>query len=200
MAEFLDLTQLFEDGMPGFRMKDRTGTATEFTAHVRPFMSHADSMPNYQGKASFESRKSVSRPPSAPISTRPAIATPAWAISRHWRFPHSSIAASSSTPVIAPRTGHCLPIGCHRPLIWQGRAVLINFGWDRYVGERKTTDAFPYVDRSGLEHLLTAGIALFGVDALNADNPADHGKTGPYLVPEAPDPHRRESPRARPPT
>ncbi|MDA8336528.1 MAG: hypothetical protein M0Z41_16320 [Peptococcaceae bacterium] len=50
----VDLSHSFEDGMPGFRMKDREGKVTELTARIRPFLTYEQSLPLYQGQASFE--------------------------------------------------------------------------------------------------------------------------------------------------
>ncbi len=38
---FVDLTHVFEDGMPGFRLGD-----VQYTARIRPFLTHEDSRPN----------------------------------------------------------------------------------------------------------------------------------------------------------
>src|SRR5437762_8881073 len=51
---FIDLSQVFYDGMPGVRFKRETGETVELTAHIRPYMTHAQSSRHYQGKASFE--------------------------------------------------------------------------------------------------------------------------------------------------
>ena len=50
----IDLSQVFYDGMPGVRFKRETGETVELTAHIRPYMTHAQSSRHYQDKASFE--------------------------------------------------------------------------------------------------------------------------------------------------
>jgi kynurenine formamidase len=53
-----------------------------------------------------------------------------------------------------------------------GRAVLVNFGWDRHWG----TDVYrshPFVSREVVNKLCDAGIALFGVDCSNVDSTSD---------------------------
>ncbi len=51
---FVDLSHTFEDGMPGFTMKTSDGRTASFTASIRPFLTHEQSRPFYDGKASFE--------------------------------------------------------------------------------------------------------------------------------------------------
>jgi kynurenine formamidase len=53
-----------------------------------------------------------------------------------------------------------------------GRAVLMNFGWDRHWGT-ETYRSHPFVSREVLARLRDAGIALFGVDCSNADSTND---------------------------
>ena len=54
MPKFIDLSHTFEDNMPSFRMKTPDGSITQCTARIKPFLTHAQSKPNYNGKASFE--------------------------------------------------------------------------------------------------------------------------------------------------
>lgn len=168
MPRFIDLTQTFEDGMPGFRMKDGTGEMVEFTAHIKPFLTHQQSEPNYDGKASFEITE---------VSFQTSIGTHMDA-PRHRHKGMDDIASLDISTLISPGividARHCSP---DRPLTaddlpakehLHGRAALINFGWDKHWGT-EAYYSFPHVDRTGLQHLLDAGIALYGVDALNAD-------------------------------
>ncbi len=50
----VDLSHVFEDGMPGTRFKAESGETVELTARIRPYMTHAQSLRHYDGKASFE--------------------------------------------------------------------------------------------------------------------------------------------------
>jgi kynurenine formamidase len=172
MSNFIDLTQPFADGMPGFRMKNSADEMTEFTARIRPFLTHEQSKPNYDGKASFEITE---------VSFQTSIGTYLDA-PRHRHEGMDDIASLSISSLVAPGVvidaRHCTP---EMPLTDEdlpakgeltGRAVLINFGWDQYWG-MEDYYSYPYVDRAGLQHLLDARIALFGVDALNADWPKD---------------------------
>lgn len=172
MTEFVDLTQVFADGMPGFRMTGRDGVLTEFTASIEPFLTHQQSKPNYRGKASFEITQ---------VRFQTSLGTYLDA-PRH-RFPGGADIAS--LPLSSLILGGIVIDGRsarpQRPLTradlppqsaLEDRAVLINFGWDRYWG-REEYYRYPHVDRDALRHLLDAGIKLFGVDTLNADDTAD---------------------------
>ncbi len=168
MGKFIDLTQTFEDGMPGFRMKNKDGEMTEFTAHIRPFLTHEESKPNYGGKASFEITE---------VSFQTSIGTYMDAP----RHRHDGLGDIASLPIsslvaegVVIDARHC---DQDKPLTatdfpstteLKGKAVLINFGWDKHWGA-EAYYSFPHVDRSGLQHLQDSGISLFGVDALNAD-------------------------------
>ena len=172
MSRFVDLTQTFEDGMPGFRMKDSAGEPVEFTARIKPFLTHEESEPNYDGKASFEITE---------VSFQTSIGTYMDA-PRHRHKGMGDIASLDISTLISPGVvidaRYCSP---ERPLTAEdlppqehlsGRAVLVNFGWDKHWGT-EAYYSFPHVDRTGLQHLLDARIALFGVDALNADSIKD---------------------------
>ncbi|MCB0198420.1 MAG: cyclase family protein, partial [Anaerolineae bacterium] len=53
-SKFIDLSQTFEDGMPGFKLKNEDGSFTQYTAHIYPFITHEQSKPKYEGLAEFE--------------------------------------------------------------------------------------------------------------------------------------------------
>jgi kynurenine formamidase len=172
MASIIDLSHTFADGMPGFRMKNRDGVRTEFTARIGPFLTHEESKPNYLGKASFEITE---------VSFQTSLGTYLDA-PRH-RFPcRADIADLPLSSLILdgvvidarhaapdrPLSRHALPAAG----LLKGKAVLVNFGWDRHWGTEQYY-SYPFVERDALSYLMDAGIGLFGVDALNADNPVD---------------------------
>jgi arylformamidase len=168
----IDLSQLFYDGMPGPRFKSQAGEAVELTARIRPFMTHADSTRHYQGKASFEI---------SDVSFQSSVGTKLDA-PRH-RFQGAADIASLELDrlvldgvVIDARHAHpgqALGSGDLRfPEHLAGRAVLMNFGWDRHWAT-ETYRSHPFVSREVLTKLCKAGIALFGVDCPNADCPED---------------------------
>ncbi|MCB9959846.1 MAG: cyclase family protein [Rhodospirillaceae bacterium] len=172
MGAFVDLTQTFRDGMPGFRMKDAAGEMTEFTAHIRPFLTHAQSRPYYDDKASFEITEvsfqtSLGTYLDAPCHRHPGRGDIASLPLEGLILDGVVVDGRHATPE-RPLAAADLP----EAAALAGKAVLIHFGWDRHWGS-EAYYAFPHVDRSGLQHLQAAGIALFGVDALNADCPRD---------------------------
>ena len=50
----IDLSHEFYDGMPGFKYKNEDGSETPFEVSIRPFLTHEQTRPRYQGKAEFE--------------------------------------------------------------------------------------------------------------------------------------------------
>lgn len=172
MTRIIDLSHVFADGMPGFRMRNKSGDQTEFTARIRPFLTHEQSEPNYQGKASFEITE---------VSFQTSLGT--YLDSPRHRFPGradiADLALSSlildgvlvdarhATPE-KPVSRNDLPLASQL----EGKAVLIHFGWDLHWGTPQYY-TYPYVERDGLRYLRDAGIRLFGVDALNADSASD---------------------------
>ncbi|AQQ07512.1 cyclase [Roseibium algicola] len=172
MTRFIDLTQTFENGMPGFRMCDKAGQATEFTARIHPFLTHEESKPNYGGNASFEITEvhfqtSIGTYLDAPRHRHEGMGDIA-SLEISSLISHGIVIDARGCSPNTPLTAEDLP----RADTLAGRAVLINFGWDRHWGAEEYYN-FPYVDRRGLQHLLDSEISLFGVDALNADCPKD---------------------------
>jgi len=168
----IDLSQAFYDGMPGARFKTEGGEVVELTAHIRPYMTHVQSRRHYQDKASFEITD---------VAFQSSVGTKMDA-PRH-RFEDGEDIASIGLNrlvlegvVIDARHAHA-----GQQLDWTdlefpenlaGRAVLMNFGWDRHWGT-ETYRSHPFVSREVLARLRDAGIALFGVDCSNADSTND---------------------------
>jgi len=131
---FIDLTHTFEDGMPGFRMKDPEGELVQYSATVSPFLTHADSAPFYDGQASFEITE---------VTFQTSIGTYLDA-PRH-RFPdRHDIAGYALENLVLPGcvidVTQCVPDRSVMPddlpsdFDPSGKAVLFRFGWDRYWG------------------------------------------------------------------
>ena len=168
----VDLSHVFHDGMPGVRFKSETGESVELTAHIRPYMTHAQSRHHYDGKASFEI---------SDVAFQSSVGTKLDA-PRH-RFEGADDVASIelSRLVLDGVVIDARHAGPRQQLGWTdlpfpgqlaGRAVLVNFGWDRHWG----TEAYrshPYVSREVVIKLCEAGIALFGVDCSNVDSTED---------------------------
>jgi len=168
----IDLSQAFYDGMPGVRFKRATGEAVELTAHIRPYMTHAQSSQHYQNKASFEITD---------VAFQSSVGTKLDA-PRH-RFQGADDIASIELNrlvldgiVIDARQaqpGQQLRlIDLQFPEHLAGRAVLLNFGWDRYWGSEPYR-SHPFISREVVARLCDAGIALFGVDCSNVDSTND---------------------------
>jgi len=169
---FIDLTHTFEDGMPGFRMRGPEGEVVQYSAAVSPFLTHADSEPFYDGKASFEITE---------VTFQTSIGTYLDA-PRH-RFPdRHDIADYSLENLVLPGcvidVTQCKPERSVMPddlpsgFDPSGKAVLFRFGWDRYWGHEAYFD-YPFIGRDVLTLLRDGGAELVGVDTLNIDDSSD---------------------------
>lgn len=169
---YIDLSHTIEDGMPGFRLKNEDGTVTPFTAHVRPFLTHDQSRPRYQGKAEFEITD---------ISFQSSVGTYIDSPYHRHRAMRdiSQIALDEvilSGVVIDMRGRNAFEAvsltDAHASLDLAGKAVLFNFGWDRHWG---TDDyyTYPFLSRDAIQSLIAAGVKLVGVDTLNIDDARD---------------------------
>jgi arylformamidase len=168
----VDLSHVFRDGMPGVRFKSETGETVELTAHIRPYMTHAQSLRHYDGKASFEI---------SDVAFQSSVGTKMDA-PRH-RFEGADDVASIelSRLVLDGVVIDARHAGVGQQLDWTelqfperlaGRAVLVNFDWDRHWGT-ETYRSHPFVSREVVARLCDAGIALFGVDCANVDSTQD---------------------------
>ncbi len=172
MTSFIDLSHDFEDGMPGFRLRNEDGTVTPFTAHIRPFMTHAQSAPHYHGLAAFEVTE---------ITFQTSVGT--YLDSPYHRYPdRRDIAALRLEEVILPGLvidvrgrGPFEPVGADvlpSALDLAGRAVLFNFGWDQHWGT-ELYHSYPFISRDLIAALVTRGVKLVGVDTINIDDSHD---------------------------
>jgi len=165
----IDLSHTIENGMPGFKLKNDDGTVTQFTAHVRPFLTHEQSRSHYDGQAEFEITE---------ISLQTSIGT--YLDSPYHRHrDRRDISQIALGEVILPgvvidvrgkAAFEAVDLGPASNLA--GKAVLFNFGWDCHWG----TDAYfayPFLSRAALEFLIGAGVRLVGVDTINIDDSHD---------------------------
>ena len=169
---YIDLSHTIEDGMPGFKLKNEDGTVTQFSAHVRPFLTHDQSRPRYQGKAEFEITD---------ISFQSSVGT--YIDSPYHRHREMrDISQIALDEVILP--GVVIDVrgrgafeavtltDAHASLDLAGMAVLFNFGWDQHWG----TDAYytyPFLSRDTIQSLIAAGVKLVGADTINIDDARD---------------------------
>ncbi|MBN1565146.1 MAG: cyclase family protein [Anaerolineae bacterium] len=169
---FIDLSHAIEDGMPGFKMRDPDGNLTEYTARVRPFLTHEQSRVFYDGKAEFEITELTLQ-----TSIGTYIDSP-----YHRHAGMRDIGQIELDEVILPG----VVIDARGRAAWEavdlaealqgldlrGKAVLINFGWDQYWGA-EAYYAYPFISRPTIEALNAAGARLVGVDTLNIDSARD---------------------------
>ena len=169
MSRFIDLSHYFEDGMPGFRMKDESGNLIQYTAQVKPFVTHEQSAPNYEGKACFEITE---------ITFQTSIGT--YLDSPYHRYPDGrDISEIQINEVVLPGIvidargrekfesigTNIVPSG----LNLNGKAVLFNFGWDQYWGQEEYY-SYPYISEELINFLINSGVNLVGVDTINIDS------------------------------
>jgi arylformamidase len=167
----IDLSHDFADGMPGFSLR-REGEVRQFTASIRPFVTHEDSAPFYDGQASFEITE---------ISFQTSIGT--YLDSPRHRWPERrDIAGLTLEDVILP--GLCVTVadvqpgervGLSRldlPEDLSGKAVLIRFGWDIHWAT-PAYDNYPFIDTDVIAALRDRDAKLLGVDTPNADSRSD---------------------------
>lgn len=169
---FVDLSHTITDGMPGFRMASPDGTVTEYTARVRPFLTHAQSRPFYDGQAEFEITE---------ITLQTSVGT--YLDSPYHRHrDRRDIGQIALEELILPGVA----VDVRGRAAWEpvgpdvlppaatlaGKAVLFTFGWDAHWG----TDAYrayPFLARDTLHALIDAGVRLVGVDTINIDDARD---------------------------
>jgi arylformamidase len=168
---FIDLSQDFADGMPGFSLR-RDGEIKQFTASIQPFVTHAQSKPFYSDDVSFEITE---------VTFQTSIGT--YLDSPRHRWPERrDISQLQLDDVILPavRVSVCdvqpgQRVGLAQltlPADVKGKAVLIHFGWDRHWGTAAYDD-YPFLDRDVIDALAKRGAKLLGVDTCNADTRAD---------------------------
>ncbi len=174
MAGIIDLSHVFEDGMPGFRMRNEDGTFTQYTARVRPLLTHEQSLPKYQGKACFEITE---------MAFQTSVGT--YMDSPYHRYPDGrDIARIEIDEVVLPglvvdvrgrRESESVGLDVLSGLgtaSLKGKAVLFNFGWDKHWGCEEYY-SYPHISGDVARHLLSAGVRLVGVDTINIDDSKD---------------------------
>lgn len=172
MTRFVDLSHDFADGMPGFAMKGPDGETLQYTASIKPFLTHAESGRFYDGRASFEITE---------ITFQTSIGT--YMDSPFHRYPEGrDIASLRLDELILP--GHVVDVRERAP--WQavepdevvlpddlaGCAVLFNFGWDARWGDNSYRE-YPFISRALVDLLIARGVKLVGVDTINIDDRHD---------------------------
>ena len=172
MAKLVDLSHALADGMPGFRMRGPDGKAIEYTARVRPFLTHADSAAFYQRKSSFEITEltlqtSVGTYLDAPCHRYPGRRDVAELALEELVLPGVCVDVTRRAPgeAIGP---DALPPAARL----RGRAALFRFGWDIHFG-RGEYQEYPFLHTETIDALVAAGTRLVGVDTVNIDDKRD---------------------------
>jgi arylformamidase len=169
---FFDLSHTIENGMPGFRMKNADGSLTEYTARVRPFLTHEQSRVFYQSKAEFEITELTLQ-----TSVGTYIDSP-----YHRHRAKRDIGQIDLSEMILPgvvidmrgrAAWEAVDLDeTHRAFDLAGKAVLFHFGWDQHWGT-EAYYSYPFLSHETLQYLIGAGVRLVGVDTLNIDSSRD---------------------------
>lgn len=168
----IDLSHPFEDGMPGFRMSGADGSVVQYSAKVRPFLTHEQTLPKFDGRCSFELTE---------ISFQTSIGTYLDA-PRHRYRDGRDIGEIALEDVILPGRVidvrgrvegepvdvQALPDG----LEVSGRAVLFNFGWSAHRGSERY-QSYPHLSSALIDRLIDRRVKLVGVDTINIDDKRD---------------------------
>jgi kynurenine formamidase len=172
MTMFVDLSHDFEDKMPGFKLTNEDGTVTQYTARIHPFLTHDQTRPKYGGKCSFEITE---------MTFQTSVGT--YLDSPYHRYPNGrDISQIRIEEVVLPGVvvdargrGDFEPVGIDvipQSLDLKDKAVLFNFGWDKYWGTEQY-QSYPFISTDVIELLIKSGVKLVGVDTVNVDNSKD---------------------------
>lgn len=63
-----------------------------------------------------------------------------------------------------------------------GTAVLLHTGWSRHFGTSEYAHGSPFLTEAGARHLVDAGVAIVGIDALNIDDTESGGERPAHSI------------------
>ena len=172
MSRFVDLTQAFYDGMPGFSFTQPDGTRVDCTAHIREALSHADTAAFYDGHCAFAYTEasfftSIGTRLDAPYIRYPEMRDIAALRLDELVLPGLVVDARDSDPEAALTAADV-----DLPEDLGGHAVLFNFGWDAHWGRARYLDN-PYLGDDLIDLLIGRGAKLVGVDTVSVDGKVD---------------------------
>ena len=140
---YIDLSHECEDNMPGFRMKDKKGKVIEYTMHITPFLTHEQTSHYFDKRAEFEITQ---------LEFQTSVGT--YIDAPYHRFKEMQDISRlkiedliqegiviDAKDVQGVFTAENLPVD----VSVKGKAVLINFGWDKYWGSEEYYD-YPHID------------------------------------------------------
>ena len=73
-------------------------------------------------------------------------------------------------------TGRGIPAGVFLDRDLRGTAVLLHTGWDRHFGTPAYGAGAPFLEADAVDHLVSQGVALVGIDSLNIDDTESGGE------------------------
>jgi kynurenine formamidase len=172
MSKFIDLSHDFEDNMPGFKLRNEDGTITEYTAKIHPFLTRKQTKSKYKGKCSFEITEMI---------FQTSVGT--YLDSPFHRYPDGRDISELMLDdvvllgvVVDVRNRDEFesvgPEVVRKDLDLKDKAVLFNFGWDKYWGTEQY-QSYPFISKELIKYLINSGVKLVGVDTVNIDNSKD---------------------------
>jgi len=177
MAQFIDLSHDFADGMPGFTATLPDGSRLRCTARIRPLITHAQSRSAFGGQAEFELTEASFQTSIGTYIDSPYVRhrdrrdvgalrieeliLPGVLID----LGHLAAGAAAEVADLRHAMGGALDVA--------GKAVLCRFGWDSLWGQDAYFAAYPFLSRAALRALIDGGARLVGVDTWNADDNRD---------------------------
>ena len=171
MVEYIDLTQPFYNGMPGFKMKHPdTGEILQYGCKIFPFRTREQMAPNYNPGVSFEItqfefQSSVGTYLDAPYHRYPDGKDIGSLGLEQLIFEGVVINATSSED----QSEFQMNLD---GMDLEGKAVLFNFGWSQFFGKDKYHRQ-PYISEEIIDLLVIKKVGLVGVDTINIDNSAN---------------------------
>lgn len=160
---FIELNHVLEDGMASY-----PGLPTP---QIGALLTHEDSGPRYEGKAEFYLGKV-----DMPCNVGTYLDSP------FHRFPDAPDLSKLPLEAVAGLPGVVVDAGQPRPGPitveppadeLAGRAILFRTGWDKRWGTDSYWETSPYLTRSLVDLLVSAGAGLVGVDFMNVDDVED---------------------------
>jgi kynurenine formamidase len=171
MSKFIDLSHFFEDSMPGFKIKNEDGTYTQYTAKIYPFLSHEQTRPKFKGQAEFEITQ---------MEFQSSLGT--YLDSPYHRHKNKK---DISQIDIQDTIKEGIVIDARSRSSWEkigldylpkanlrGKAILFNFGWDKYWGKEQYF-TYPFISDELIDELIQKEVSLVGVDTINIDDSRD---------------------------
>jgi len=177
MAQFIDLSHDFADGMPGFTTSLPDGSRLRCTARIHPLITHAQSSASFDGMAEFELTEMTFQTSIGTYIDSPYVrhrdrrdvgalridelVLPGVMID----LSHLKAGAAAEIDDLRRDAGGVLDVA--------GKAVLCRFGWDRLWGQDEYFSAYPFLSRAAIRALIDGGARLVGVDTWNVDDNKD---------------------------